>query len=354
MELSTENKTYSSHSSWNSNQLNINDTINRLTEFQRLMTLEPNIYASSFQHDCIPVYDINSIDLTQRDILNHIYLDFFYGSGVLIVKNAYSNNLMDKYNSWCENTLDSVKNDGNFIHPKQKDKFLINNVIDRMSDTDPDLLMSLIGNKYMNQFIDLLLGLSKFGSCTTHWIQPGGDRQISHVDYPIHVGSAPFWESNVDKIKNLTTSYQLNHILPYFSVQLLIASDNMSIKNGSTEVVPCSHRLENIDMLIHEPNFYEKIDNHFKNVTLEKGDFLIFNRRLCHRGGKNISQNRRNSLIIQCVWLWGVGQELIDSTKIIERLENNSKIYNQMSEKDRIRFNLRLKPPYPLDVSKST
>ena len=40
--------------------------------------------------------------------------------------------------------------------------------------------------------------------------------------------------------------------------------------------------------------------------------------------------------------------------KIIERLENNSKIYNQMSEEDRIRFNLRLKPPYPLDVSKST
>ena len=79
---------------------------------------------------------------------------------------------------------------------------------------------------------------------TGHLITAGGDRQKSHVDYPVHVGSAAFWENSTEKFKNLTTNYQMNHILPYFSVQVLIATCYMDINNGSTEVVPCSHLLK--------------------------------------------------------------------------------------------------------------
>ena len=39
---------------------------------------------------------------------------------------------------------------------------------------------------------------------------------------------------------------------------------------------------------LHDKNIYEQFEKHFINAELEKGDFLIFNRRLCHRGGKNI------------------------------------------------------------------
>ena len=191
-----------------------------------------NINASEYQYGMIPVYNILNLDLDDNDIKKSIYDNFYRGSGVLIVRGAYNNNIMDEYNKWCEEGLEIAKNDANFIHPKQKDKITINNVIERMSSNNPDLLINLLMNKYMNKFIDLLLGFSKFGSCTTHWIQPGGDRQLSHVDYPIHIGSGPFWENSVNKLKSLITDYQLNNILPYYSVQLLIASEDMSIKNG--------------------------------------------------------------------------------------------------------------------------
>jgi hypothetical protein len=52
----------------------------------------------------------------------------------------------------------------------------------------------------------------KFGACTGHWIEAKGDRQLSHVDYPMHVGSGPFWEHNVEKMKKYTTRYQVNHV----------------------------------------------------------------------------------------------------------------------------------------------
>ena len=184
--------------------------------------------------------------------------------------------------------------------------------------------MSLIGSEKLLAFLDDLLGFARFGSCTCHWIENGGDRQQSHVDYPMHVGSAPFWEQSVDKMLRLTTSYQLNRILPYYSVQCLIASDAMSVHNGSTEVVPCSHLIPEIDALIHDSAVYDAFESKFMNVSLEKGDFLIFNRRLVHRGGKNISDFRRNSLIMQCVWMWGIGQEIIDSDRVISSLSKQA------------------------------
>ena len=95
------------------------------------------------------------------------------------------------------------------------------------------------------------------------------------------------------------------------------------------------------------------IENSFINAQLEKGDFLIFNRRLCHRGGKNLSNIRRNSLIIQCVWLWGIGQEIIESSKVIERLEKSLQ-FIKMSKKDKEIFLLRINSPYPIDVKNKT
>ena len=270
------------------------------------------------------------------------------------MKNAFSKPEMNVYNKWCEDTLVEAKKDANFIHPKQKNKFLINNVIDRMSHSNPDLLVSILNNEFLTFFMDSLLGFGKIGSCTTHWIEPGGERQLSHVDYPIHVGSAPFWENSVEKVEELITNYQLNHILPYYSIQILIASDKMNQSNGSTEIVPCSHKIENIDLLIQDKQFYDSMENKFINVELEQGDFLIFNRRLCHRGGKNISTLRRNSLILQCVWLFGIGQELIDSSKILNRLSQKSSLYRNLSNRQQNKFNLRIQFPYPLDVSKTT
>lgn len=128
----------------------------------------------------------------------------------------------------------------------------------------------------------------------------------------------------------------------------------MSVANGSTECVPCSHLMDNLDAAILEREVYDNFEKHFVNVTLDQGDILIFNRGLCHRGGKNISQKRRNSLIMQCVWLWGIGQEIIDFDRLIEKLSSTSERYNEMSDDDKKTFELRLKAPYPLDTVKST
>mmetsp|Transcript_32700 Transcript_32700/g.39576 ORF Transcript_32700/g.39576 Transcript_32700/m.39576 type:complete len:195 (-) Transcript_32700:188-772(-) len=193
----------------------------------------------------------------------------------------------------------------------------------------------------------------KFGACTAHWISAKTDRQLSHVDYPMHVGSSPFWEASIEKAMRLTSRHQINDSLKHFSVQVLIASDKMNVSNGSTEVVPCTHRLDDIDLLIHDKQVYDRFEPMFKNVDLEQGDFLIFCRRLMHRGGKNLSDARRNSLITQNVWMWGVGQEIMDGAACMKRLKASKK-WEEMDDEQKESFEWRLNPPFPKDTKQST
>lgn len=179
------------HCSWEGSSF----SFDALASLQATCASEKSTIAEEYQHGLIPVYNAATIDLADNVVQRDIYTRFFDQSGVVIVKNVYDKQLMDSYNAWCEMTLEQTKNDPNARHPKQKHKFLINDLWHRMGSTDPNMLLNLLANNKLNTLQDLLLGFAKYGAATTHWIEPGGDRQHSHVDYPLHVGSGPFWEN---------------------------------------------------------------------------------------------------------------------------------------------------------------
>jgi ectoine hydroxylase-related dioxygenase (phytanoyl-CoA dioxygenase family) len=258
---------------------------------------------------------------------------------------------MEEYNNWCYEFLNNPDNkQTNYFHPKQKNKLIINNIIEIMSKNNPKLLLSLINNKYLNQILDKLLGFSCFGSLTCHCIKPQGERQHTHVDYPIHVGSGKFWDNNPSNIDKYITEHQLNNILPYFSLQCLIASDTMSKFNGSTEVIPGSHLIHNVDKKVLDKEFCNSIENNFINANLEQGDVLLFNRRLIHRGGHNMSNLNRNSLIIQYVWLFGLQQHKHNYQQIYENLIS-SNAFQSLTDENKKNLLLRIKQPYPIDTT---
>ena len=290
----------------------------------------------------IPIYnDYN----TDQEVYNKFYEEF----GCLIIKNVFSSEIMSKYNEFCYENFDEVlKTHENTSHPKQKDKITINDLLERMSKQNPKLLMEIINNKKLNKILDILLGHACIGSMSTHCIKPGGNRQRSHVDYPLHIGSGLFWENNKNLIDEYITNYQLNYILPFYSVQCFIASDACDETNGSTELVVGSHLTPNIDKNILNENFYNMIENNFINAKLEKGGVLLFNRGLVHRGGHNKSLYNRNSCIIQYVWLFGIGQAIRNSDIIFSNLEDE---LNKLNNKEKKKLKYRIKQPYPIDVT---
>jgi ectoine hydroxylase-related dioxygenase (phytanoyl-CoA dioxygenase family) len=289
----------------------------------------------------IPIY--NDYD-SNKSIINN----FYEKAGCLIIKNVFTTELMSKYNNFCyENFEDVLNNQENCSHPKQKDKITINDLLERLSKQDPELLIKLINNNKLNKVLDILLGFACIGSMSTHCIKPGGKRQKSHVDYPLHIGSGLFWENN--KIDEYLTDYQINNILPYYSIQCFIASDACDEKNGSTEVMIGSHLITDVGKKILDNNFYRDIEDKFINVKLEKGDVLLFNRDLIHRGGFNQSKYNRNSCIIQYVWLFGIPQAIRNSQLIFNNLENE---LNKLNNEEKKKIKYRIRQPYPIDVTK--
>eukprot|EP00037_Helgoeca_nana_P037782 m.17649 g.17649 ORF g.17649 m.17649 type:complete len:383 (+) comp9396_c0_seq2:248-1396(+) len=301
----------------------------------------------------IPEIDVASIRAREQgELAAELRTLFFDKAGCLILRNVFPAKVMAEYNTWCETHLDEVaKTHANSRHPKQKDKRIINDVMERMSTDRPDLLMTLLNNDDLNFALDALIGLARFGAVTAHWIEPGGDRQKSHVDYPCHVRSGAFWEDDPKLLQRYFTPHQLNHVLPHFSVQALVASDTMGKFNGSTEVVPGSHLIQDVDTKILDAGFADRMEREFVNAELNQGDVLLFNRRLVHRGGKNISSCRRNSLIMQAVYLFGVGQHLTD----VELVKSNLKVtLDSLSPERKKEFLLRLCCPYPLNTADRT
>jgi ectoine hydroxylase-related dioxygenase (phytanoyl-CoA dioxygenase family) len=280
--------------------------------------------------------------------INNIYNSFYNTYGCIILKNVFDENIMNEYNSWCYSQFNNLQQ--NNTHPKQKDKIIINNILELLSNDNPNLLLKIINNPFLNKVLDTLLGHACFGSLTTHCIKPHGQRQLSHVDYPLHVGSGQFWENNPNLIDKYITEYQLNYVLTHFSIQCLIASDAMSKENGSTEVIPASHLIHNVDKKILNKTFYDSVNNKFINVTLEQGDVLLFNRGLLHRGGHNLSDKNRNSLIIQYVWLFGIGQHKHNHDTIISNILNSEE-YTKLNPQEKIDLLLRIKQPYPIDTT---
>jgi len=355
-------------------------------KIKNLTSENKDLMIDSQYNNIVPVLDskvllnlICTSDTEKRKCLAATLSDMFYqGGGCFVVRSGYTSEVMEKFNDWCEkmingdgqeetegNNNEKVSEDPNFVHPTQKGKFMINDVLSRMVGTDPMLLYTLLydsqGAYILHWLVDVLLGFGKVGAAAAHWITPTSNtRQLSHVDFPLNINSSPFWVQDVEKMMRLTTVHQMNTMLPHYSCQVLIAADQMDATNGSTEVIPCSQSIASADLaIVKDSKFYKILEESslFQNVVLEQGDILFFNRRLIHRGGANMSQKRRNALIMQYVCLWGVGQELINmksiATTLLELHQNKSN--KQTKEREEFQdFLTRIQPPYPKDTRLGT
>jgi ectoine hydroxylase-related dioxygenase (phytanoyl-CoA dioxygenase family) len=117
---------------------------------------------------------------------------------------------------------------------------------------------------------------------------PGGEGYFAHYD-----GVYKFLDKN-NKIKNGWYEYS------NFFVNILIAIDNCSIKNGTIEIANAQKKSFNKLLKDTEnngtPNLTKQKErkNNFKSINLKTGDLVVFQNTCPHRSKKNKSKiNRR-------------------------------------------------------------
>lgn len=265
---------------------------------------------------------------------------FFDEHGYVILRGVFSPALMDRFNAWCARHYPAVEREhANAVHPKQKDKRIINDVMERMAKDDPGMLRTLLGNHQLNAVLDALVGFATIGAATAHRINPGGAAQQTHVDYPCHVRSGRFWRDDPALLERYFTPEQ-RAALVHFSVQTLFASTAMDHRNGATQFAPGSHRIPDVALKVHDPAFLAEIEPRMVSARLDQGDVLIFSAQLVHRGGHNPSAKPRDALIVQHVMLFGTGQHATDWERVKPAVDGDLAV--------------RIHPPYPRDTTEAT
>ena len=64
------------------------------------------------------------LDTSSKEVQKDFYATFFDKAGCVVVKNVFKPELMQKYNTWCENFLETAKDDPNCRHPKVSINYL--------------------------------------------------------------------------------------------------------------------------------------------------------------------------------------------------------------------------------------
>ena len=195
--------------------------------------------------------------------------------------------------------------------------------------------------------MDTYLGKYHIGSYWVNEVAPGGPAQLLHSDYP------PGFYSKED-LRDTFSPHSLATVFPYFSLQAGVWVSAMDSSNGATEVIPFSHQIPDSDwqvlaakdvangsMKLNEDDWADSTSDwvlrsllstdivgqnplaergYIVQNRLEKGDVLLFNRKLLHRGGENRSDKPRTALLLQWIMPFGVKMESLDSKGVINKL----------------------------------
>eukprot|EP00933_Yihiella_yeosuensis_P028856 TRINITY_DN22646_c2_g1_i1.p1 TRINITY_DN22646_c2_g1~~TRINITY_DN22646_c2_g1_i1.p1 ORF type:complete len:367 (+),score=36.58 TRINITY_DN22646_c2_g1_i1:38-1138(+) len=260
------------------------------------------------------------------------------GPGVSVVRGVFPKGLVTKINQ------DIIHYYAD--HPQQKkDHFSSQNkrIWRYPEKVPPEILFPLLTNPVLNAILDEFLGCWHIGSMAVNTIMPGGPAQKLHSDYPPGFCTPEQMKEYFFAGGRADTSYLLETVFPFFSLQAAVAVDRIIPENGATELIPFSHQLQSSDLLVLND---EAISNCFEkhvvslvdacgattdgekrcmlsdgNPALEPGDVLFFNRKVLHRGGANSTDKPRTALLLQAVMPFGAKMECLDAETVWEKLQ---------------------------------
>lgn len=186
----------------------------------------------------------------------------FEKEGLIIVKNVLEESLVSRLKLELEEGIEKQ----NKMFPDAFDYGMLHNCMEHGEN-----LASILNNEIMHEYLDELIS----PTCIMYAYQssslnPGGGESYASR---IHVDSPRF-------IDNYITN-----------MGVIFPLDDFTIDNGATYYLKGSHRSEEIPDRDH---FFE---NSARGVC-KKGDMILFNARVFHAAGVNITENARHSLTI--------------------------------------------------------
>lgn len=211
--------------------------------------------------------------------------ELLLGCGFVKIKNFFNDIIINKVSESID-YLSSKK--GHAFEPRA---IRLWNFYSDLSQYDIKTWIDYFGDKNLYNLLSLWMGAYLRYSAQVNILKKGYLGHWIHQDYPVGLYSKDF-------VKKLSpVQYQS---IQHFSLQVLIAHDEMTPSNGALKVLPASQLWSQAQIINFSSNsFTEFFNTECHEICMSPGDALFYNPHLIHcTGDLNDGEQRRAALIL--------------------------------------------------------
>ena len=262
----------------------------------------------------VPVYDANRIRGAEpRAVQNEFVRAFADGPGIVVLKGAFDNEVVDTATAEFNRMIDEQHRSGmaagdHFAKPGANDR--VWNAPEKLAVGAPEVFTAYYANDLLALVSAAWLGPAYQVTSQVNVVNPGGDGQTVHRDY--HLG----FQSDDVAAQYPEHVHRLSSVL---TLQGAVAHCDMPVETGPTMYLPHSQKYEPGSMAIGLPEFQEYFDAHYVQLPLEKGDAVFFNPALLHGAGTNRTTDvKRMANLLQVSSAFGRALGTVDTERVAE------------------------------------
>ncbi|WUJ75544.1 phytanoyl-CoA dioxygenase family protein [Kribbella soli] len=262
----------------------------------------------------VPVYDATRVRAADpRDVQTEFVRAFADGPGIVVLKGAFSNDVVDATTLEFNRLIDEQHRSGvaagdHFAKPGANDR--VWNALEKLAVGAPEVFTAYYANDLLALVSAAWLGPAYQVTSQVNVVNPGGEGQTVHRDY--HLG----FQSDEVAAQYPEHVHRLSSVL---TLQGAVAHCDMPVESGPTLYLPHSQKYGLGYLAYRRPEFQAHfVENHVQ-LPLEKGDAVFFNPALFHAAGSNHSADiKRMANLLQVSSAFGRAMESIDRARMTE------------------------------------
>jgi ectoine hydroxylase-related dioxygenase (phytanoyl-CoA dioxygenase family) len=262
----------------------------------------------------VPVYDAAQVRAADpREVQSEFVRAFADGPGIVVLKGAFSNDVVDATTVEFNRLIDEQHRSGitagdHFAKPGANDR--VWNALEKLAAGAPDVFTAYYSNDLLALVAAAWLGPAYQVTSQVNVVNPGGEGQTVHRDY--HLG----FQSDEVAAQYPEHVHRLSSVL---TLQGAVAHCDMPVESGPTLYLPHSQKYGLGYLAYRRPEFQTHFAENHVQLPLEKGDAVFFNPALFHAAGSNRSADiKRMANLLQVSSAFGRAMESIDRARMIE------------------------------------
>ena len=233
------------------------------------------------------------------------------GPGILLIKSAFDNAVIDRATGAFEQIIGLEKRAGlgsgdHYAKPGANDR--VWNALEKLAVDDPQVFVGYYANDMVALGALAWLGPNYQVTSQVNVVNPGGEAQQPHRDYHLGFMSDAMAEQYPDHCHRLS---------PALTLQGAVAHCDMPVETGPTMYLPHSQKYLPGYLSWRRPEFKQYFAANRIQLPLGKGDVVYFNPALFHAAGSNQTADvRRMANLLQISSAFGRAMETVDTLRM--------------------------------------